>query len=140
MGLWRKFTKTIFYYCQGKGKPWRLILIWYFLLNIISLILGFCALASSTALTKTGWLVNDILAVVICLVFGFLGQIVTFIYPLIFVYALWKCAFNVKWEPLGFIIGFFTLPFLIAHSILGTLYFIGSIMMFYGALDIFKKW
>ena len=140
MHFLNKFIKTIRYYCCGKGSPWRLILVWYFLLNIISFSVGYCVLGSSSLLMKTGWLVNEILAILILLVVGILGQIITFIYPCIFIYALWKCAFNVKWEPLGFMIGFLTVPFLMVHFFLGWMYFMGSAMMFYGAWDVIKKW
>ncbi len=139
MYLLRKLIQTIRYYCQGKGSPWRLILIWYFLLNIISILLGFFAVILSFSLTKTGVLANEILAMVICLVFVFLGLMVTFIYPFIFVYALWNCAFNVKSKPLGYIIRFLVFPFLFAHFVLSIEYFFGSKLMIYEMLDLITK-
>lgn len=140
MRILKKFIQTIVYYCQGKGNPWRLIIIWYFLLNILALLIGFSAFLGGFALITTGWWLSKLLALLIFLIVATLGQIITFIYPFIFSYALCRCAFNVKWEPLGFMIAFLTIPFLIVHIILGRLYFDGSAMMFYGVLDLIKKW
>jgi len=133
------FIQTIIFYCQGRGSPWRLILIWYFLLNIVSLVLGFSFFFLSEFLGDIQWIIVQLISAIIMITVGILGVIITFIYPLIFIYALWKCAFNVKWEPLGFFIGFLSLPFLFAHFCLGYVYLFASYIMFYGGLSTLKK-
>lgn len=137
--LLRQFMSTISFYCRGKGSPWRLIWLWWFLLNILSFLIGAILLWLTLYLSETQWIITQLFSVIIMVMVGFLGGIITFIYPLIFIYALCKCAFNVRWEPLGFLFIFFIFPFLVVHYFLGTGYFMSAGMMFYGAFDILKK-
>ena len=140
MSLFKRLLKSIRYYVRGHGKPLRLILLWDFLFNIVAFVLGFLILFCSLFLIEISdfWLIQ-LLGAIIAFFGGVIGLMTTFIYPIVFIYALWKCAFNVKWEALGFLYGFFMFPFLAAHFFLGTYYLFGSLLMLYSVHEVFLK-
>ncbi len=139
MRLLKKFIDTIRYYCQGKGNPWRLILVWYFLLNALSLIIGFAGFFLTLVLGKSQHISGELIAFLLNFVFGILGLIITFIYPLIFIYAIWRCAFNTERQTLGYLIRFLIIPFIYAHFILGRIYLFNSVVIIYEIQEIIRQ-
>jgi hypothetical protein len=147
MKVFNKFIETIKFYCRGEGHPLRLISIWFFLLNIASLVIGFCI--SAGVLGAFEAYKNDlthvyirlpleVVVVFITTIGIILGLTITFIYPFIFSYALWKCAFNVKSKILMFFNAFLIIPFIIVHCYISYIYVFGVAVMIVGTLDIFK--
>ncbi len=137
--LLKKFLTTIQYYCHGQGKPWRLILLWYFMLNIFSITAGFLITLGTAYLMDTTELIVHCLGVFVYLCVGILGCIILFIYPFIFTYALYRCAFNVKFKFIGYFNRFLILPFWIAHLYFGILYMAGSTILLGVSWGMLKK-
>ena len=135
----KKFMENIIYYCNGKGNPWRLIIVWFFLLNVCSLLIGFFFLWLSTLLIETVWIIPKLIGILLSYFTGILGMIITFVYPLIFIYALWRSAPNVKWEPEKYIARLMIIPFIVIHYFLGYAYFFVSLIMFYASYKTVKE-
>lgn len=127
--LFGRIYKSFRYYAKGKGKPLHLILKWFLLFNIVAILIEFLLFISTAFLIESGWAIFPILGGVSGLLGAVLGVIIVFIYPIFFIYALWKCAFNVKNEALGFAYGFFSIPFLIAQLFLSKYYVLVSLWM-----------
>lgn len=128
-----KFNYWVLDYFKGKRSPLSLILIWYVCLNILAFALGAWIIISYAdpfvGLTPTAFHPSAISTFFICLVVGVLGLIITFIYPILFTYALWQCAKNVKRKSWALLSRCLILLFWVVHGFLGMFYYTGSLLM-----------
>jgi hypothetical protein len=117
---------SIKYYCQGKGSPLRLIFVWFFILNIISLGVGTGIYFAALPLLEKSYSSGISMGIISGMLDGLLGLILTFVYPFLFTYVMWKCSLKIKKKLLRYLNCFLIFPFWLAHSYLGLIYFMGS--------------
>jgi hypothetical protein len=131
--LQNKFNYWVLDYFKGNGNPLSLILIWYVCLNIVAFAVGAWVMISYTdpfvGLTPTAFKPSAMPTFFVCLIVGVLGLIITFIYPVLFTYALWQCANNVKRKSLAILSRCLILVFWLGHRFLGMFYYTGSMFM-----------
>jgi len=134
MYLFKKFISTIKYYLSGKGNPLRLIIVWWFLLNIFSFIFGFLMMGIFAQLCNNPN--TQYLGAFLSLILSALGFIIAIIYPIIFIISVWRCAKNTNSSLKLFITRLFIIPFSLIHIyFLGLAYLVGAMRMLLSFLE-----
>lgn len=102
---------------RGEEKLWVVFWLWGVVLYV-----GSIAIGSAVFFSKHGLpIINPIT--------GILGLILILVYPFMFCWALWRCAFNTKHRVLGYLARLFTVGFIpLVHAKVSFYVLFGSAM------------
>lgn len=111
---------------QGKESFWVVLFIWGFLLYSLALFIGLKATFFMTS-------IEGPYHIPMAVILSIAALIMTFIYPVIFSMAVWRCASNFKEKYLTYLGRLTLLGFIVLHYYAGRVFFVGFFVNFVAA-------